>query len=103
MIGDAAQHIGGPGLGIDAVEFCRADQGVDRGSALTASVGPANNHARRTNTGFFRDCNGAVTVLDLPGAMITFRNGINDLGQIVGSYLLPLPNNDEAQIACRAR
>jgi probable HAF family extracellular repeat protein len=46
--------------------------------------------------GFFRDANGAVTVLDLPGAMITFPNGINDLGQIVGSYLLPPPNNDQA-------
>jgi hypothetical protein len=25
MIGDAAQHIGEPGLGIDAVEFCCGD------------------------------------------------------------------------------
>ena len=39
MIGDAAQHIGEPGLGIDAVEFCRGDQGVDRGGTLTAAVG----------------------------------------------------------------
>ena len=39
MIGDAAQCVGKPGLWIDAVEFCRNDEGVDRGSALAASVG----------------------------------------------------------------
>jgi len=47
MIGDAAQYVGRPGLWIDAVEFCRSDEGVDRGSTLTAPVESANNHARR--------------------------------------------------------
>ena len=39
MIGDATQYVGKPGLWIDAVEFCRGDQGVDRGSALAAPIG----------------------------------------------------------------
>ena len=36
---NATQYVGKPGLRIDAVEFCRSDEGVCRGSALTASVG----------------------------------------------------------------
>ena len=39
MIGNATQYVGKPGLWIEAVEFCRSDEGVCRGSALTASVG----------------------------------------------------------------
>ena len=39
MIGDAMHYVGKPGLWIDVVEFCRSDEGVYRGSALTASVG----------------------------------------------------------------
>jgi hypothetical protein len=39
MIGDKAQHVGKPSLRIDAVEFRRADQGVDCSRALTATVG----------------------------------------------------------------
>src|SRR5271169_1440331 len=39
VIGDPAQDVGEPGLGIDAVEFGGADQGVDRSSALAATVG----------------------------------------------------------------
>ena len=39
MIGHATQYVGKPGLWIDAVEFCRSDEGVYRGSALTSSVG----------------------------------------------------------------
>ena len=39
MIGNAAQYVGKPGLRIDAVEFCCSNEGVYRGSALTASVG----------------------------------------------------------------
>jgi hypothetical protein len=39
MIGDAAQHVGEPSLWIDAVEFCRGDQGADRRRALAATVG----------------------------------------------------------------
>ena len=39
MIGNAAQYVGKPGLWIDAVEFCRSDEGVHRGSALTSPIG----------------------------------------------------------------
>jgi hypothetical protein len=39
MIGDAAQRVGEPSLGIDAVEFGRGNQGIDRGGALAATVG----------------------------------------------------------------
>src|SRR5215469_14690115 len=39
MIGDAAQHISEPGLGVDAVEFGRGNQGIDRGCALAAAIG----------------------------------------------------------------
>ena len=39
MIGDTAQHVGEPSLGVDAIEFGRGDQGVDRGSAFAAAVG----------------------------------------------------------------
>jgi uncharacterized membrane protein len=47
--------------------------------------------------GFFRESNGAITIPDFPAAMITFPNGIKDFGQIVGSYLLPHPNNNKAR------
>jgi hypothetical protein len=39
MIGDAAQHVGKPSLRINAVEFCRGDQGVHCRRSLTATVG----------------------------------------------------------------
>ena len=39
MIGDTAQHVGKPSLRIDAVEFCRGDQGVHCSRSLTATVG----------------------------------------------------------------
>jgi hypothetical protein len=39
MIGDAAQYVGKPGLWIDTVEFCRRNEGIDRGSTLTTPVG----------------------------------------------------------------
>jgi len=39
MIGDTAQHVGEPSLGVDAIEFGRGDQGVDRSSAFAAAVG----------------------------------------------------------------
>ena len=32
MIGNATQYVGKPGLWIDAVEFCRSDEGVHRGA-----------------------------------------------------------------------
>jgi hypothetical protein len=38
VIGDTAHHVGEPSLRIDAVEFCRADQGVRCSRALTATV-----------------------------------------------------------------
>jgi hypothetical protein len=39
MIGDAAQHIGEPGLGIDAVEFGSGNQRIDCGCALATAIG----------------------------------------------------------------
>ena len=39
MIGNATQYVGKSGLWIDAVEFCRSDEGVHRGSALTSPIG----------------------------------------------------------------
>jgi len=39
MIGDAAQHIGEPGLGVDAIEFGSGNQGINRGRALAAAIG----------------------------------------------------------------
>ena len=39
MIGDAAQHIGEPGLGVDAIEFGGGNQGIDRGRALVTAIG----------------------------------------------------------------
>jgi hypothetical protein len=38
VIGDTAHHVGEPSLRIDAVEFCRADQGARCSRALTATV-----------------------------------------------------------------
>jgi hypothetical protein len=38
MIGNAPQYVGKPGLWIDAVEFCRSDQSVHRGSTLTSAI-----------------------------------------------------------------
>jgi hypothetical protein len=39
MIGNATKYVGKPGLWIDAVEFCRSDEGVHRGGALTSPIG----------------------------------------------------------------
>ena len=36
---DAAQHIGEPGLGVDAIEFGSGNQGINRGRALAAAIG----------------------------------------------------------------
>lgn len=38
MLGDALEHIGQPGLGVDLVGLGRADQAVDDGSALAAVI-----------------------------------------------------------------
>jgi hypothetical protein len=43
MIGDAAQYVGKPGLWIDAVEFCRGDEGVD---CCTSCCPGTGNHAK---------------------------------------------------------
>ena len=68
MIGDATQHIGEPGLGVDAVEFGGGDQGVDCGRALAAAIGtgeppsPASqsNTTQRTLSGIVRHADAAV-------------------------------------------
>ena len=39
VIGDAAQHVGEPGLRVDVVELGGGDQGVDRGGPLAAAIG----------------------------------------------------------------
>jgi hypothetical protein len=39
MIGDAAEHVGEPSLGIDTIEFCRCDQSIHRCGPLAAAVG----------------------------------------------------------------
>ncbi len=39
MSGDAGQHVGQPGLGIDVVEFCGDDEAVEDGGTLAAAVG----------------------------------------------------------------
>ena len=39
MIGDAGEHVGQPGLGIDVVELGGDDQAVEEGGALAAAIG----------------------------------------------------------------
>jgi hypothetical protein len=39
VVGDAAEHIGEPGVRVDAIEFRRLDQGVGDGRRLAASLG----------------------------------------------------------------
>src|SRR5580704_8992780 len=39
VIGDAAQHVGEPGLRVDVIELGGADQRIDGGGALAAAVG----------------------------------------------------------------
>lgn len=63
------QHVTQPGFGVDTVQLGRADQRVDRGSALAAAVGAgeqvvaaANGHA--TQGAFSR------RVIDLDGAVV---------------------------------
>ncbi len=34
-----SEHVAQPGLGINRIQFSRADQAVDGGSALTADIG----------------------------------------------------------------
>ena len=38
MVGDTAEHIGEPGLRVDAVEFRRLDQGVGDGRRLATAL-----------------------------------------------------------------
>jgi len=38
VIGDAAQHLAQPAFGIDTVEACRPQQGVDGSGTLAATV-----------------------------------------------------------------
>ena len=47
MIGDATQHIGEPGLGVDAVEFGGGDQGETAAARSPPRSEPANRQARR--------------------------------------------------------
>ncbi len=39
MLGDAGEHVGEPGLGIDVVHLRRVDQGVHEGDSVTDAVG----------------------------------------------------------------
>ena len=39
MFGDAGQHVAQVGFGIEAVECCRLQDGVDGGGALAAGIG----------------------------------------------------------------
>lgn len=39
MVGDAAQHIGEPGLRVETVELGGADQGIDRRHPFSAAIG----------------------------------------------------------------
>lgn len=38
VVGDAAQHLAQPAFGINTVEACRSEQGVDGSCAVTAAV-----------------------------------------------------------------
>jgi hypothetical protein len=38
MVVDAGEYVGEPGLGVDGVELCGFDEGVDGGGTLPASV-----------------------------------------------------------------
>jgi hypothetical protein len=68
MIGDATQHIGEPGLGIDAVEFGSGNQGIDRSGALAAAIGTGEEPiasaegyaAQRALSGIVRQADAAV-------------------------------------------
>lgn len=39
-IGDAGDDVGEPGLRVDVVQLCGADQGIHEGGALPAALGP---------------------------------------------------------------
>jgi hypothetical protein len=39
-VGDPGQRVAQIGFGVQAVELCGLDDGVDRGCAVTAGVGP---------------------------------------------------------------
>jgi len=39
QFGDAGEHVGKPGLGVDVVELCGDDQGVHQRRALAAAIG----------------------------------------------------------------
>gem|GEM_PF-5285079 len=39
MFADALEDIGEPGLWVDVVQFCRADQGVNDGGPVTTAIG----------------------------------------------------------------
>jgi hypothetical protein len=68
MIGDAAQHIGEPGLGIDAVELGSGNQRIDCGCVLAAAIGtgqqpcpaPQGNTAQCALSGFVRQADAPV-------------------------------------------
>ena len=58
MIGQPGEHVGEPGLRVDAVELGGLDQGVDRGRPLAAAIGtgegpvaPADGHTAQRPLG----------------------------------------------------
>jgi len=68
MVGDASEHVGEPGLRIDAIELGGGDQGVDRRCPLATAVGadeqpraaPECNPAQRPLGGVIAQADAAV-------------------------------------------
>ncbi len=66
MLGDAREHLAQIGLGIQAVEFRRADQAVDRRGTLAAGVRPGEEVVLATKCdGAQRALGGGVVDLDV--------------------------------------
>ena len=80
VIGDAAQHVGEPGLRVDVVELGGRDQGVDGGGTLAATVrageqprsAPEGNTAQGAFGGIVGQADAAV--VEETGAPQTFEN-----------------------------
>lgn len=69
MLGDVGEHVAQIAFRIDAVEFCTADQRVNRGSALTAAIGTGKEivfPAERNGT----QCPLGRIVIDLDAAIV---------------------------------
>jgi hypothetical protein len=64
MVGDAGQHVSEIRFGVEAVDFGRANQAVDRGGALAASIGAGEQVVLAAQSDAAQSTIGGIVSLD---------------------------------------